>query len=206
VNDFPFSANDDVPNRFVKLRLDRFLKDLRILQPREVVRKHILMGDCYILNHDEYYDLCARISDQFKIIPQHMHLVGSGKLGFSIAENKRYRPFNPESDIDIAIVSPELFDKIWMEVARFNAQEANWKEKGKFRRYLMDGWIRPDALPISDSFQTRKEWWPFFQGLTSQIQNGKFRVSAGLYRTEAFLELYQEKSVKSCKADLELKS
>jgi hypothetical protein len=90
-------------------------------------------------------------------------------------------------------------------VARYDEQAADWRQnKSMFRKYLMNGWIRPDALPQAESFLLTREWWQFFQELSSETQNGKFKVSGGLYRTNEFLELYQERSVRSCKATLEL--
>ncbi|MFN7934750.1 MAG: hypothetical protein U0R19_15585 [Bryobacteraceae bacterium] len=137
----------------MKHRLDRFRRDLDHLAPREMVQKHILMGDCYILDHDARYTLSAKVSSQYSIRPEQIRVVGSGQLGFSVVDGKRYRPFNPDSDIDVAIVSEDLFDRIWFEVLRYDAQAADWiEEKRKFRRYLMNGWIRPDALPKGEVF------------------------------------------------------
>lgn len=187
------------------MRLGRFMKDLREREVNDTVRKHILLGDCYILDRDSHYDFRSKISHHYGIHPEEVHVVGSGQLGFSIADGKRYRPFSVKSDIDVAIVSPVLFDRIWTAVVRYDGQGSDWRETKKmFRKYLMNGWIRPDALPQAESFSLTREWWQFFQELSSQTQDGKFKVSAGLYRTKEFLELYQERSVRSCKAALEL--
>lgn len=187
------------------MRLDRFMKDLRDREVNDTVRKHILLGDCYILNPDSHYDFRSTISGHYKIHPEEVHIVGSGQLGFSIADGKRYRPFSIKSDIDVAIVSSDLFDRVWTTVVRYDGQGADWREnKSMFRKYLMNGWIRPDALPQAESFSLTREWWQFFQKLSSETQNGRFKVSGGLYRTNEFLELYQERSVRSCKAALEL--
>jgi hypothetical protein len=40
-------------------------------------------------------------------------VVGSAKYGFSISPDRFGRPFTSESDIDIALVSPTLFDELW---------------------------------------------------------------------------------------------
>jgi hypothetical protein len=205
VNDYPFSTSINELNEDVRARLDRFKADLPHSSAEGMVIKHILMGDCYILDHDEKYNLCSAVSQQYGVRPERVYVVGSGKLGFSIARQKRYRPFGIESDIDLAIVSEDLFDQIWMEVVRYDAQHLDWSErKSKFRRYLMNGWIRPDALPPADSFPRTREWWRFFEQVSNRTMDGRFKVNAGLYRTEAFLEMYHVRAVASCKADVEL--
>ena len=175
------------------------------MDPRHTVGKHILTGDCYILDQDGHYSMRAAISDRYEVHPEQVFVVGSAKLGFSIAEAKRFRAFCTESDIDVAIVSDSLFDRIWMEVLRFDTEGNEWREeKPRFRKYLMQGWIRPDALP--QSLPKRKEWRHFFQQLTSQVKDGRFKINGGLYRTHEFLELYQERSVLNCKLALELQT
>jgi hypothetical protein len=205
VDDFPFSADPKSPNGVVRERLSRFVADLQILDSAQIVQKHLLMGECYILDRNSRYELSWAISAKYGVRPERVYVVGSGQLGFSIADHKRYRPFSVASDVDVAIVSEHLFDQIWMDVVRYDAQGTDWSpRKQKFRRYLMNGWIRPDALPHADSFPTTMEWWSFFEELSGRLKNGRFKVAAGLYRTAEFLELYQQRSVASCKADLEL--
>jgi hypothetical protein len=180
------------------------MKDLPLLETRDIVRKHILMHDCYILDHDGLFDLCSKISKSYGIHSESVRIVGSGKLGFSIAEGKRYRPFCASSDIDVAVVSDALFDRYWLAVLRYLAGNPTWEGKSMFRKYLTNGWIRPDALPTSDAFPMTREWWEFYGSLSGSVLDGKFRINAGIYRTFEFLEIYQERSVASCKTALEL--
>ena len=65
------------------------------------------------------------ISNEFDISPQNIVMVGSGKLGYSLTppqndmETKLFKSFCVDgkerkiSDIDIAIISEELFDRFW---------------------------------------------------------------------------------------------
>ena len=200
------SEIDEKPNRFVQLRLDRFKKDLAQLEGHDAVRKHIILGDCYVLNADLHYTLRASVSNEFSIRPENVLMVGSGKLGFSIAPDKRYRPFSDTSDIDLALVSDKLFDEIWMDVLRFDVEVGSWDEKRMFRNYLMNGWIRPDSLPRSQLFPRRDHWWNFFRSLSECGSYGSYKIAAGIYRTPEFLERYQLNSVMACKAAVELGS
>ncbi|MDA9471604.1 hypothetical protein C240_1773 [Enterococcus sp. 5H] len=68
----------------------------------------------------EVDDFKKIISEEFKIERSESHLVGSGKLGFSLAPHKKFKSFKLEesedqelSDLDIAIISPELFKVTW---------------------------------------------------------------------------------------------
>lgn len=202
MDEFPFSY-EDKPNQFVQQRLLRFQADLQKLSIEDTVQKHILLGPCYIFDHDGLFDLQSAIAKHFGISPTTVHVVGSAQLGFSVVDSKRYKPFNIKSDIDVAIVSDKLFDEVWDRVLRYDAEGNAWNgQKSKFCKYLMSGWIRPDALPPQETFSL--EWWKFFQELGGATKDGKFKVAAGIYRTPAFLEVYHQRAVKSCKTALEL--
>ena len=92
----------------ISARVQDFQMDLGTLPDNIVVQKHITFGDSYILDRDQYFTLKRNISEKFRIHPSQVILVGSGKLGFSIAPTKRFRHFGDQSDIDVAIVSSEL--------------------------------------------------------------------------------------------------
>lgn len=64
-----------------------------------------------------YQDFRIAVSDAVDTNPNNVSIVGSGKYGFSMAPAKGLRPFNPaQSDIDVVIVSPELFDTAWSDI------------------------------------------------------------------------------------------
>jgi hypothetical protein len=125
-------------------RIDRFRRDLLTLDTRVMVQKHIAYGDCFILNPEGYFDLKLEVANTFSVNPAEILVVGSGKLGFSIAPAKRYKHFGDTSDIDVAIVSTELFQRVWLEVFEFVNDANFWPEKAQFQDYLLMGWIRPD--------------------------------------------------------------
>ena len=54
----------------------------------------------------------AWLSARLEINPLEIKIIGSGRTGFSMAPPPEFgRPFNPNSDLDIAIVSNSLFSK-----------------------------------------------------------------------------------------------
>jgi hypothetical protein len=186
----------------IQQRLRNFKIDLTRLEISTIVQKHITHGGCFILAEEAYFELKNEIAKHFTIHPSEVLVVGSGKTGFSIAPHKRYTYFNDNSDIDLAIVSPSLFDKIWQAVYEFWGKngDSGWNRK-EFQNFLFQGWIRPDKLPNSRSFEIGKDWWEFFRGLTQQELYGPYKVTAGLYKSWYFLENYQSLSVKMCKEE-----
>lgn len=182
----------------------QFKNDLDSLSSLQVVRKHITYGNTQIISEENYYELKNQVSDYFKIHPSQVMIVGSGKLGFSIIEkpkkNKlRYREFGDESDLDIAIVSEELFDSIWTEVYDYFNSKGFWYNKYQFTNYLFEGWIRPDKLPPDDKFKLANDWWEFFRMLSNSNEFGPYQIRAGLYKNWSFLENYHLKAVEECK-------
>ncbi|MFP3398702.1 hypothetical protein SB749_20460, partial [Brevibacterium sp. SIMBA_078] len=76
----------------------------------------------------------------------------SAKVGFSLAPDKRYREFGDSSDLDVAIISPVLFDRVWHSVLDYKNSRQYWPKKNEFKHHFFDGWIRPDKLPPSKKF------------------------------------------------------
>lgn len=185
-----------------------FKKHLPILDETALVRKFITSGDSYVVDQDNYLDLKTTVADHFDIHPNEVLIVGSGKMGFSIAENlakgkTRYRHFNDSSDIDVAIISQGLFDKIWKDLYNYIEDKNYWQKQQEFTTYHFTGWMRPDMLPNSPRFDfTQTIWWDFFNNLTSSQKYGDYKIRGGLYRNWHFLEKYQVKCVRQCKLNI----
>jgi hypothetical protein len=184
--------------------MERFKFDLPKLSADSMVDRHVVFGDSFILNDDLYFTIKEEVADHFKIHPPEVVMVGSGKLGFSIVGAKRYREFGEDSDIDLAIVSSPLFDRIWEEVFDARGKLGYWPDEQHFSQYLARGWIRPDKLPPARSFPLAADWWNFFQGLAVSGNYGRYKVRGGLYRNWTFLKGYQTLAVQGCKLELEM--
>jgi hypothetical protein len=188
----------------IQERLRNFQSALISENTATIVRKFLTFGDSPILDHDKYYNLKAEVAEHFSIHPSEVLIVGSAKMGFSIAPNKRFRIFHDSSDIDVAIISNNLFDIIWQQVFDYWNESGIWEGSDIFMSYLFRGWIRPDKLPPYKTFNIRKDWWEFFRKLTQRQSYGPYKVAAGLYKSWYFFESYQSICVKSCKKDIEL--
>lgn len=183
-------------------RIDIFKSEVRSLSTVKVIRKHIIHGGCFVLPQYSYFDLKSEVADHFEMHPNDVLVVGSAKLGFSIAPKKRYREFHDESDIDVVLVSPLLFDKVWEAVFNYWKSGSYWERHQKFKDYLFRGWIRPDLLPPSRMFSIGEDWWEFFRSVTRSGRYGDYKISGALYKSWHYLESYQTLCVDSCREEL----
>jgi hypothetical protein len=148
-------------------------------------------------------ELKSDVANHFGLHPNDVYVVGSSKLGFSIADGKRYRPFGDTSDIDIAIVSSGLFDALWQQVFDYWVENGTLGEvERNFQKYLFRGWIRPDLLPPANRFPMRNDWWDFFLDLTRGQRYGLYKIRGGLYKSLHYLEEYQSINVRKCQQEI----
>jgi hypothetical protein len=182
----------------IEEKIARFRDDLLAQKAIDVVRKHIIHGSCTVLSDDSYLRLRTEVANKYNLHPNDVLVVGSSKLGFSIAPYKRYRHFCNMSDVDVVIVSQVLFDQLWEKVHYYVEHGGYWERFNVFKEYLFNGWIRPDKLPSEHSFEWAKEWWEFFNVLSRSGNYSTFKVRGAIYRSWYFLESYQQRSVSGC--------
>lgn len=182
--------------------IDAFKADLRMLSSTQVIRKYIYNKNSDILGDAKNFELKEEICEHLKIAFNDVVLVGSAKLGFSIKPSKRYVAFGDDSDIDIAIVSTALFQKVWEEAFLYKKSGVDWPSGASFFKYLSQGWIRPDKLPMSEYFAFTGMWWDFFNNITSGKKYGPYKIRAGLYHSGFFLEEYQKICIEQCIEEL----
>jgi hypothetical protein len=178
--------------------IEEFKADLKRLESKQIVRRHLLTGLAYLLDQEREFEIKDRTADCFRVEYSEVALVGSAKLGFSIAPNKRYRPFGETSDIDVAVISERLFKTVWEEAYLYKKSRAFWPSCDDFFRYLSRGWVRPDMLPNASTFQFSKTWWDYFNNLTSSQEFGPYKVRGGLYQSWFFFFEYQYKCIDLC--------
>ncbi|MEI4567564.1 hypothetical protein WAF95_22285, partial [Xanthomonas perforans] len=99
--------------------------------------------------------------------------------------------FDEASDIDVAIVSPELFAAIWHEVLDMKAGGAFIKDIQGFQHYHFQGWMRPDKMPASSTYHRCRDWWEFFLSLSKKEEYDRRPIRGGLYYDTSFLSRYQ---------------
>jgi len=187
----------------IQRRIEVFRSDVVRMSVPLMVQKHITYGAAYALDQFAYFELKHTVADQFNLHPSEVLVVGSVKLGFSIVATKRYRHFGDTSDIDVVIISSNLFDEIWSDAFDYWLSGAYWPNLEDFRRYLFRGWMRPDKLPPERSFERSREWWEFFRELSNSQQFGPYRISGALYKSWHYLESYQAQCIVECRREIE---
>lgn len=89
-----------------------------------------------------YEDFRDAISNSIAVSPDAVRLVGSSKFGVSMspAPEKFLREFHDESDLDVVVISEELFETVWTEfrTAYYNGYGWIKNRHGSdiFRRFL----------------------------------------------------------------------
>lgn len=96
---------------------DEFKASVREADAENFVRDKLFDVECWLFEQAElvapdasYQKFRRAVADLTEINSNEVNLVGSSKFGFSMSPIKAWRPFNPaQSDLDCAIVSPELY-------------------------------------------------------------------------------------------------
>jgi hypothetical protein len=197
---------DDFKSSLLKIDNDFDLIDL--------CRKKILHGVPYIFEgkEDDYYEFRKKISQRFDIDFHEVFITGSAKLGFS---PYKLKIFDYDSDIDIAIVSSKLYEKILDSIydyqielrrARRAITDKELRMYYSFLEYTAMGWIRPDKLPLSFQLDKLKtQWFDFFNSISyGRSEAGNYKVSAGVFKTYQHFEQYTVGGFRELKKSLEI--
>lgn len=184
---------------------DDFFTAFHSLEVEELLdfcRQNLLQGIPYVFNQNKenYYKFRKRIAEHWGIHFQDIHITGSASLGFSIFKNTE---FTLDSDIDVAIVSEKLFDKIMQDIRKYQLRlrefraeltSSEIKAYHRFLEYCAMGWIRPDLLPtnlVEEIKFLKEDWFNFFSSISnSQSEVGNYEVNAGVFKSHHHLEEY----------------
>lgn len=191
--------------------MEEFLKQLVEIDAdaelMDFCRKSVLHGTPSIFRNseDEFYEFRKRVAQNFGISFNEIYITGSAKLGFS---PHKKTTFSLDSDVDVAIVSQELFDKIMESIrvyqmrlrdSRISVSQREIKKYHKFLEYGAIGWMRPDHLPVSFLVSELKDnWFKFFDSISyGRSEVGNYKVNAGVFKTYRHLEQYTFSGIKS---------
>lgn len=152
------------------------------------IRERVMAGDCRMLEPIAQAGLKEEIAKFFSVHANCIVIVGSSKLGYSLNPSKCFKPFDDDSDIDVAVVNPRLFEQYWLQMYKAKQELVDWPDVADSRKYLFRGWIRPDKLPL---LSIRNQWFDFFNDLQARNIGGPYAVRGGLYFSHEFLEAYQ---------------
>src|SRR5438128_10586931 len=124
-----------------------------------------------------------------------MTVVGSGRIGFSLSPEKYGTPFLPESDLDVVVVSAEMFDVAWFDLLRLGRKYLNLRKQVQSwvdahrENHVYFGFIIPDRLP--GAVAVSPTWFRTFRGLARNPSLAGRDVNGRLYRTWDHVYVHQ---------------
>lgn len=198
--------------------MDDFLLNLKSTSDEsdliDFCRKRALHGTPTVFNgnEDAYYDFRKRIAEKFEINFHEVFITGSAKLGFSPHKHKL---FDYDSDIDVAIISAQLYDQIMWSIHNYqmelrdNRKAVSYEELNRYHKFLeygAIGWMRPDLLPTSFRVRELKsDWFDFFDSIShGKSEVGNYKVTAGAFKSYIHLESYILNGLRSLRTKLQI--
>jgi len=181
---------------------DEFEKIIQEKTIAEFVQEYLFDGVPYCFKDDpsKFNLFRLAICNRFNIHPQNLTIVGSAKIGFSLSPEKYGSPFSDASDIDVVLVSEELFQDLWLRLIEFKkttVYRLSKYHRDRFRELqviLFYGSIRLDM--ISNDFAFTREWWEFFNTLSTDKRFGPRQIRAMIFKSWRHVSFYYENGVR----------
>jgi hypothetical protein len=179
------------------------LKDLVLnLDSYDVLAKVFLLeGVPYVFEKSpmKYMIFREQVAGRFHVGSQDVCIVGSAKLGFSPAADKYGKPFAEESDVDVVVISEEMFDlgtqTLFQVLERTGpslgeygyddqkdakVERGDWRHvKEGIRNYVYQnfnpGLLPPDHTLRAEIFQKIKSTAPLFMALEPKVFVSRIR-------------------------------
>src|SRR6266516_2848570 len=87
--------------------------------PADFVAAHLLGGECHVFAWDatRYAAFRQEMGAKLGLAQNRITLVGSAKVGFSMNPEALLRDFGSNSDLDVVVVAPDVFDAAALELA-----------------------------------------------------------------------------------------
>lgn len=93
------------------------------MNPLDFCRSHLFDGQAWVFSPvsgletaGSYHDFRVSVANAVNTNPNNVAIIGSAKYGFSMSPSKAMRPFGEKSDVDVVIVSQELFETVWADI------------------------------------------------------------------------------------------
>ncbi|MFS0601124.1 hypothetical protein [Peribacillus frigoritolerans] len=181
------------------MHTDTLKRDWHKSVPKEDIVRKIYISfptKAFEGKEDVGFQICDEISKFFEIPFNSVQVVGSAKTG------KSYYKFTDfavaKSDLDIAIISPELFLKYteichrvtkgYSDQSMFSLNRHGKSDIYEFKKNLTQGMFRPDLMPNSPS---KDDWRRFFNKLSNKHHKLFKNINAGIYSSQYFFEYKQ---------------
>ena len=153
-------------------------------------------------NPGVYKRMVRYISRGLGVPKEDICVVGSARIGFSLSPRDFGTPFDERSDVDIIVVSPELFDSSWVNILTRNRvrwSSLNEVTKGyinehRDKHHIYGGWIYPSL--VVEALEIGERWLRTFNGLSRIPDLSSRHVGGRLYRTWEHARAYHRRSLR----------
>lgn len=200
--------------------IEEFKELLRRDAAEKITADHVFGGDLFLAQKFPRVlnTLRRHLCPRFSLDEENVIIIGSAKIGFSLAPDSFPRIFTKNRDIDVLVVSEPLFDTYWQTMLRWHYPRrlerlpgADWDWVKSRRRDLYWGWFHPDKIgyegltfpevlkPLRD---LKTKWFDSFQSLSLYDEFFGRDVNGKLYRTWEHALLYQASGLRQIQARL----
>jgi len=138
-----------------------------------------------------------------------IRVVGSARFGFSMNPGHALRGFSDTSDIDLVVVNPHAFDRLWLALlAAAYPRAPNVQLLGgwlrKRRNEVYTGWLTPLAIRLDSSIVGAKarpaleftaQWFNTLKKASRHPPRRHEEITGRLYRSWEHAELYHMHSL-----------
>ena len=148
-----------------------------------------------------YQRLIMTISRGLRVPSADICVVGSARIGFSLAPHKFGAPFSDYSDMDILVVSSSLFDLSWEDI--ITNRRVPWSSLRPRTRsnlinhrvydYIYNGWIYPNS--VVEALEIGQQWMTTFNGLSRIPDLSSRSIGGRLYRTWQHARVYHRRGL-----------
>lgn len=180
---------------------DEFKDIIRDSPLEDVVDNFLFTGAPFAFETDphSYGLLLDHISSGLEVAVTNLTLVGSGRIGFSLSPDRFGIPFSGQSDLDIVVVSPNLFDAAWLDLLRpvpryYRLPESVRGWHDDHVRHVYNGKIWPTKL--SGIVHLAPLWFRVFKSVSRYPQLANRDVNGLLYRTWDHARLYHRSGLR----------
>ena len=191
------------------MKKEDFISICKLSKPDIIVQKHIIEDETYFFTNvsiGNEFDFKKDIASILGVHIRDIVIVGSGKLGFSLkpenAEEGLYLfkdfDFNKKSDLDVGVISSELFDKEMKNLYDFMGfHKSIWDTRNSFAKYTLKGRIAirflPPSFNLTDEVKKVVEKYKMEYGREINIE---------IYKSWHYFETYHRENIKNIQVNL----
>ena len=149
-----------------------------------------------------YCRLIGHLAQGLQVPETDICIVGSARIGFSLSPYKYGTPFNRYSDIDIVVVSQDIFDMYWLDILTrrrkpwqtLRAATRTQLRAHQHKHFIYNGWIYPRSLyeSLSDGYR----WMSTFNSISRIPELASRTINSRLYRTWDHVRHYHRRSLR----------